>query len=231
MCQHPPTPFQMCAHPPDTDVSGRRLLRDCPPTAPIRLEARALFADLRRFEDETVAEAWLIAQRWPDGVQCPKCGSDRIAEPPSRRPMIFRCRDCRTQFSVTSRSAMRCSKASLAIWAVTFHICSALCNSHAADIRDVLSVSNRSAWSLAMRIHEAWHWHLHPLRDAGRYGQRRLPEGASMKPRPLIRKEGGRSRRTIPPPLPASPEMLAKALFELPERHTWRFLKGRSLRG
>ena len=117
---------------------------------------QALLDTLQRYENESLAEAWLIAQRWPDGVCCPKCGSDNIARPPDNKPMPYRCRGCRTQFSVKSHSALRSSKHSLGTWVQAFHICSALSNPTAVDIRDVLSVTNKAGWNLAMRIHEAW---------------------------------------------------------------------------
>ena len=48
---------------------------------------------------------------------------------------------------------------------------------------------------------------------------------------PLIKKRRRtRPRRPIPPPLPASPEMLAAALLELSESDEWTFLNGKSLR-
>ena len=52
----------------------------------------------RKFPDDAAAEAWIIAQRWPDGVQCPHCDSDRVhdgAKHPSQR---FRFRDCGKRF-------------------------------------------------------------------------------------------------------------------------------------
>ena len=50
-----------------------------------------------------------------------------------------------------------------------------------------------------------------------------------MNKAPPVRKKA-RPRRPVPPPLPASPERLAKALLELPEIHTWVFMEGRSFR-
>ena len=117
---------------------------------------QALLNLLRRYENEELAEAWIIAQRWPNGVHCPECGSDDIAEPPDRIPMPYRCRSCRTQFSVKSHSALKASKLPLSVWVQALHICSALSNPDAVDIRDVLPVTNKSGWNLAMRIHESW---------------------------------------------------------------------------
>ena len=47
---------------------------------------------------------------------------------------------------------------------------------------------------------------------------------------PSTDKKKTRPRRPVPPPLPASPEELAKALLELPENHTWIFMNGKSFR-
>ena len=133
---------------------------------------QALLDVLRRYENESLAEAWLIAQRWPNGVRCPKCDSDNIARPPDSKPMPYRCRSCRTQFSVSSHSVMRSSKLPPSVWVQAFHICSALSNPDAVDIRDVLPVTNKAAWNLAMRIHESWEFYRRNPQTSG--AQRRL---------------------------------------------------------
>ena len=133
---------------------------------------QALLDLIQRYENESLAEAWLVAHRWPNGIICPKCGSDDIARPPDGNPMPYRCRGCRTQFSVKSHSALRSSKHSLGTWVQAFHICSALSNPTAADIRDVLPVTNKAGWNLAMRIHEAWEFH--GRNPHATNGQRRL---------------------------------------------------------
>ena len=49
--------------------------------------------------------------------------------------------------------------------------------------------------------------------------------------RPRINKRlRTRPRRALPPPITASAEVLAEALFSLPQRHTWVFMKGKSFR-
>ena len=133
---------------------------------------QALLDAFQRYENESLAEAWLVAQRWPNGVHCPKCDSDNIARPPDRKPLPYRCRRCRTQFSVKSHSALRSSKHSFGTWVIAFHICSALSNPDAVDMRDVLPVTNKAAWNLAMRIHEAWEFYRRNPRASS--AQRRL---------------------------------------------------------
>lgn len=133
---------------------------------------QALLNALQRYENESLAEAWLTARRWPEGIRCPKCGCDSIARPPDRKPLPYRCRGCRTQFSVKSHSALRSSKHSLGTWVQALHICSAFSNPDAVDMRDILPVTNKAAWNLAMRIHEAWEFYEPDLRASE--SQRRL---------------------------------------------------------
>ena len=35
---------------------------------------------------EDTAEAWFVARRWPDGVRCAHCNSNRVAERKNRLP-------------------------------------------------------------------------------------------------------------------------------------------------
>lgn len=119
-------------------------------------ETTALARMIRRFEDESYAEAWLAAQRWPDGVRCPACQSFRVAEARDRMPLPYRCRDCRYQFSVKSHSAMHRSRLPVSVWAQAFYLSSAITNPTNVDLRMILTISTRSAWHLAHRIREAW---------------------------------------------------------------------------
>ena len=42
------------------------------------------------FPDDAAAERWFIEARWPDGIRCVHCDSEKVSE--SRHPqMPFRC--------------------------------------------------------------------------------------------------------------------------------------------
>ena len=183
--------------------------------------AQTLLAVLHRFEDENVAEDWLTDQRWPDGVRCPKCYSDDIAEPLHRRPMPYRCRDCRFQFSLRSQSAMQASKLSLSVWVRAFHLCSAVSNPCLVDIDEVLPVAQKSAWTLACRIDEAW-----------ALAQRGSSPGETDEAAPTASERPARygSFNNFPPPVNAPPEQLARIFMRLPPRRTWAFTGHESLR-
>jgi transposase-like protein/IS1 family transposase len=47
----------------------------------------------RMFPDEDACRAYLVARRWPDGVHCPRCGSDHVY---ALKTMVFKweCMDC-----------------------------------------------------------------------------------------------------------------------------------------
>ena len=78
------------------------------------------FFDL--FPTEETAEAWFVQQRWPNGIACPKCGSLSIVERKNRKPLPWRCKDCRKDFSVKTGSLMESSKLKLRVWLLAIYI-------------------------------------------------------------------------------------------------------------
>ena len=46
------------------------------------------------FPDEDACDAYLVANRWPNGVHCPRCGSARVYELKTRK-WHWECPDCR----------------------------------------------------------------------------------------------------------------------------------------
>ena len=57
-----------------------------------------LLAAVRYFEDEAVCRDFLASLRWPNGVVCIACGSDKVGF--LRTRSLWRCRVCRKEFSV-----------------------------------------------------------------------------------------------------------------------------------
>ena len=66
---------------------------------------------------ETAAHDAMVAARWPDGVQCPRCGSDAVSERRLGSRTGWRCRACRADFTVTTGTRLHSSKAPAAAWA------------------------------------------------------------------------------------------------------------------
>lgn len=92
--------------------------------------------------------------RWPDGVECPKCGSQSISEV-VKRP-VFDCNECRYQFSVTAGTIMHDSHLPLRKWFLAIYLmCESKKGISAKQIERTLGVAYRTAWYLNHRIREA----------------------------------------------------------------------------
>ena len=72
----------------------------------------SLMEAVQRFGDETGAEAWFVARRWPDGIACVVCGSLNVGvRKTSRRPTpTYHCNDCKKDFTVKTGTVMHDSK-------------------------------------------------------------------------------------------------------------------------
>ena len=112
---------------------------------------------VKRFDTEEKAETWFIAQRWPDGVTCPFCQSDRISVVTSRKPQPFRCRACRKCFSVKTDSLLHSSNIPLSKWAIAFYLFNtSLKGVSSMKLHRDLGLTQKSAWYMGQRIREMW---------------------------------------------------------------------------
>ena len=69
-----------------------------------------------RFPDEEACKTFLKDQRWPDGVNCPKCGSPKLSVLHSR-PFHWLCKFCGNyRFSVISGTIFENTKKPLKLW-------------------------------------------------------------------------------------------------------------------
>ena len=109
------------------------------------------------FPDNETAEKWFEAQRWPDGIYCPDCGSLNYAVVKSRKPMPYRCRDCRQHFSVRKGTAMEGSKLGLQKWAIAFYLMtSGIKGTSSMKVHRDLKIPQKTAWFLMQRIREGF---------------------------------------------------------------------------
>ncbi|WP_419925563.1 transposase [Candidatus Poriferisocius sp.] len=66
--------------------------------------------------DDLAAERQIAGLRWPDGPRCPNCGSGEVAVRSGVPPLRWRCRGCRSDFTVTSGTAMHGSRIGAGRW-------------------------------------------------------------------------------------------------------------------
>ena len=116
----------------------------------------SLIEAVQEFGDNAKAEAWLVAQRWPDGIRCPYCDSDAISLHKSeRKTPQYRCRSCRKDFTVKVGTIMEDSRLSLSKWALGFFLCTTnLKGVSSMKLHRDLGITQKTAWYLAMRIRE-----------------------------------------------------------------------------
>ena len=112
---------------------------------------------VRVFSNEATATQWFINTRWPNGVRCAHCESDRITERPNGKPQPYHCGSCRRYFSVKTHTVMQSSKLPLSTWALAFYIVSTgLKGTSSMKMHRDLGVTQKTAWHLAHRIRETW---------------------------------------------------------------------------
>lgn len=112
-----------------------------------------------QFRDADKAREYLEALRWPNGPVCPHCGSigDHYhLEGKSTRPGLWKCKDCREQFTVTVGTVFERSKIGLHVWLqAVYLICTSKKGMSAHQLHRTLGVTYKTAWFMAHRIREA----------------------------------------------------------------------------
>jgi len=111
------------------------------------------------FSDETKARTYLEKQRWPDGPECPHCGTTDDAtamQGKAHRPGLYQCKSCGQQFSVTVGTVYERSKIPLTKWLLATHlVCASKTAISAHQLHRMLGITYKSAWFLMHRIREA----------------------------------------------------------------------------
>lgn len=109
------------------------------------------------FPNEHAAEKWFEAQRWPDGVRyCPDCGSDRTSVS-SHAKMPYRCKDCRSFFSVRKGSVMQGSNLGYREWAIAIYMATtSLKGVSSMKLHRELGITQKAAWHLMQRIRKGF---------------------------------------------------------------------------
>ena len=112
---------------------------------------------IRLFPDNDTAEAFFAAERWPDGVGCPRCGSLNVQSGAKHKTMPYRCRDCRKRFSVKTGTVMEGSNLGYQTWALSAYLLTtSLKGVSSMKLHRELGITQKSAWHLAHRLREAW---------------------------------------------------------------------------
>jgi transposase-like protein len=92
--------------------------------------------------------------RWPKGIKCPACQSDKISRIFDRDQ--FDCDSCRYQFSATAGTIFHDSHLPLTKWFLaTYIVVESKKGISANQLKRMLSISYKTAWYLCHRIRKA----------------------------------------------------------------------------
>lgn len=113
-------------------------------------------ARLRRlYPAESVCRRLLEEMRWPQGPYCPHCGSYACWELSgnSCRPGLRECRDCRRQYTVTTKTPLHETKLSLWTWVQAMYLVVTSSKGISSVVMSrLLGVSQATAWRLGHAI-------------------------------------------------------------------------------
>jgi transposase-like protein len=116
-----------------------------------------------RFQDADAAREHIESVRWPDGAVCVHCSSKNVykltAKAGSKKPVrkgVYKCAECREQFTVTIGTIFEDSKIPLNKWLLANHLlCASKKGMSAHQLHRMLGVAYKSAWFMAHRLRYA----------------------------------------------------------------------------
>jgi transposase-like protein len=109
---------------------------------------------IERFGADEKCREYLEDLRWPNGVECPRCGERSISRIEKRKQ--YECNSCRYQFSVTAGTVFHDSHLPLWKWFLSIYLVGESKKGiSASQLGRTIGVSYKTAWYLGHRIRSA----------------------------------------------------------------------------
>ncbi len=110
-----------------------------------------LLEAVRYYSDLDVCRGYLSHMRWPDGVVCPSCGSAKVGFLETRK--LWKCRDCKRQFSAKVGTIFEDSPIGLDKWLVALWALTSMKNGISSyELHRTLGVTQKTAWFMLHRL-------------------------------------------------------------------------------
>src|SRR5258708_5479494 len=114
-------------------------------------EPKTLTEAIRYFADPKIAADFFAEVRWQDGAECPVCASKNVVGL-STRP-VYKCRECKKQFSVKVGTIFEDSPLGLDKWLPTLWMIANCKNGISSyEVGRALGVTQKTAWFMLQRI-------------------------------------------------------------------------------
>jgi transposase-like protein len=116
-------------------------------------EPKTLQEAIVYFADPDNCVSYIVARRWPNGVECPTCGSKEVTYVPARRVWQCKVRHPRYQFSVKVGTIFEDSALPLSKWlAAAWLIANCKNGISSWEIHRAVGMTQKCAWHLLHRI-------------------------------------------------------------------------------
>lgn len=110
------------------------------------------------FADPENCRVYLVARRWPAGVICPTCGSQKVSYLANQRKWQCASHHAKRQFSAKTGTIFEDSPLGLDKWLVAMWlVCNCKNGISSYEIHRALGISQKSAWHMDHRIRMAMH--------------------------------------------------------------------------
>jgi len=110
-----------------------------------------LLEAVRYFSDLDVCIEFVAKMRWPDGIKCPHCDCEQVYYIKTRR--IWKCKDCKKQFSAKAGTIFQDSHIELDKWLPAMWMATCMKNGVSShELGRVLGVTQKTAWYMLDRI-------------------------------------------------------------------------------
>src|SRR2546426_12060630 len=107
---------------------------------------------IRYFADADISLAFVVQLRWPSGVVCPLCKSEKHPSFLTTR-RIWKCRECKKQFSVKAGTIFEDSPIPLEKWMMAVWLIVNCKNGVSSwEIHRDLKVTQKTAWFMSHRV-------------------------------------------------------------------------------
>ncbi len=118
------------------------------------MDYKNLYQLMESFPDEKTCVAHLEKMRWPKGIICPCCGSDRKIYR-VERDVGYKCADCRKMFSVRKGTIFEESRLPLRKWfAASWLVTSNRKGISSCQLAREIGVTQKTAWFMLGRLRE-----------------------------------------------------------------------------